>query len=79
MKKVALSLILAGLAFSPVIHANEEVPPAAPVPAATEKSTEAKAPSHRAARKDARKECLKENADLKGKDLHNCIKGKLGK
>ncbi len=73
MKTLALALVLAGLAISPVVKANE----AAPAAAATKK--EVKVADHKAAKAQARTECLKGNPGLKGKELHECVKSKLVK
>jgi hypothetical protein len=60
--------------------ANEpakEAPAAATTAAPTEvKKEEVAAPAKKVSKKEAKEACLKEHADLKGKDLNKCVKEK---
>ena len=42
-----------------------------------EKAAAPAAPAAKISKKEAKEQCLKENKDLKGAKLHECIKGKM--
>lgn len=70
MKNAILaSIMLVGMS---AMAQNGTAPAAPAAPKATVASAE-----HKLSRKEAKAECLKENAGLKGKELHKCVKGKM--
>lgn len=82
---IKTSALTLSLAFSGMAFANGPVAaPAAPAaPAAkvekVEKAVNAKVATHKEKLKEAREECIKGDANLKGKELHKCVKSHMGK
>ena len=76
MKNAILSFIVA-LSFMGVsAFANEPTAPAAgTVPGTSEVQQKV---ATKIGHKEAKEQCIKENPNLKGKDLKECIKGKRG-
>ncbi len=60
MKKLALGMTMFAIAFSLTTYANDAA-----------KSVEG---AKKVSYKEAKEQCLKENASLVGKELHKCIK-----
>ncbi|MBS1984595.1 MAG: hypothetical protein JST16_10530 [Bdellovibrionales bacterium] len=83
MKLIQTSIAALALASTFALAAGETPAAPAPAPVAATKVETAKVPgkvktaSIRAKYKEAKEECLKENASLKGKDLKSCVKGKI--